>query len=185
MILEEEKWKQWQILFSRAPKSLLMVTAAMKMKDACSLEEKLWQTSVQFSCHSYMSNSLQYHGLQHARLPCPWPTPGACSNSCPSSRWCHLTVSSSASPFSSCVQSFPASGSFPMKSRLFASGGQSIGASASASVLSVNSQGWSPLGWTGWISSQSKGLWRVFSNITVQKCQFFSAQLSHIHTQQY
>ena len=116
-------------------------------------------------------------GLQHARLPCPSPTPGACSNSCPSRRWCHPTISSFVVPFSSCLQSFPASGSFPM-SQFLASGGQSIGVSASASVLPMNIQDWFPLGWTGWIFLQSKGLSRVFSNTRVQKHQFFSAQLS-------
>ena len=113
----------------------------------------------------------------HASPPCPSPNPGACSKSCPSSRWCHPTISSSVIPFSSCPQPFPASGSFQM-SQLCASGGQSIGVSASASVLLMNTQDWSPLGWTGWISLQSKGLSRVFSNTTVQKHQFFSAQLS-------
>ena len=134
-------------------------------------------SSVQFS-HSVVSDSLQPHGLRHARLLCPSLTiPGACSNSCPSSWWCHPTISSSVVPFSSCPHSFPASGSFPM-SQFFPSGGQSIGASASASVLPMNIQDWSPLGWTGWISLQSKGLSRVFSNTTVQKHQFFRAQLS-------
>ena len=135
---------------------------------------------------SVVSDSLWPHGLQHARPPCPSPTPGVHPNSCPSSRWCHPTISSSVIPFSSCPQSFPASGSFQM-SQLFASGGQSIGVSASTSVLPMNTQDWSPLGWTGWISLQSKGLSRVFSNTTVQKHQFFGAQLSsqsnsHIHT---
>ena len=116
-----------------------------------------------------MSDSLGLHGLQHPRLPSPSPTPRACSNSCPSNRWCHLTISFSVVPFSSCLQSFPASRSFPM-SQFFASGGQNIG--ASASVLSMNIQDWSPLGWTGWISLQSKGLSRVFSKTTVQKHQF-------------
>ena len=132
--------------------------------------------TVQFSC-SVMSASLRPHGLQHSRPPCPLPTPGACSNSCPSSRWCHPIISSSVVLFSSSLQSFPASESFPM-SQLFASGGQSIGVSASASVLPMNIQDWYPLGWTGWISLQSKGLSRVFSNTTVQKHQFFCAQLS-------
>ena len=141
--------------------------------------------SVQFSC-SVMSESSQSHGLQHTRLPCPAATPGACSNSYPLSLWCHPTVLSSVAPFSSCLQSFPASGSFPV-SQLFTSGGQRTGATASASVLPVNIQDWSPLGWTGWISLQSKGLSRVFSNTTVQKHQFFNTQLSlwpnsHIHT---
>ena len=117
-----------------------------------------------------MSNSLWLHGLQHAKLPRPSPTPGVYSNSCPLSWWCHPTISSSVIPFSSCLQSFPASGSFPV-SQSFASGGQSIGVSASASVLPMNIQDWSPLGWTGRISLQSKGLSRVFSNTTVQKHQ--------------
>ena len=131
---------------------------------------------VQFS-HSVLSNSLQHHGPQHTRLPCPSPTPGAYSNSCPSSWWCHPTISSSVISFSSHLQSFPASGSFQM-SWLFVSCGQSIGVSTSASVLPMNTQDWSPLGWTGWISLQSKGLSRVFSNTTVQKHQFFDTQLS-------
>ena len=133
-------------------------------------------TLVQFS-RSVMSNSLWPQGLQHARLPCLSPTPRACSNSCPLNEWCQPTISSSVIAFSSCLQSFPASGSFPM-SQFFASGGQSIGVSTSASVLPVNIQDWSPLGWTGWISLQSKGLSRVFSNTTVQKHQFFTVQLS-------
>ena len=120
-------------------------------------------SSVQFS-HSVVSDSLRSHGLQHARLHCP-PTPGACSNSCPSSWWCHPTISPSVVPFSSHLQSFPASGSF-QRSQFFTSGGWSIGVSASPSVLSMNIQDWFPLGWTGWISSQSKGLSRVFSNTT-------------------
>ena len=132
---------------------------------------------VQFS-RSVMSDSLQPHRQQHTRPPCPSPTPGVYPNSCPLSRWCHPTISSSVIPFSSCLQSFPASGSFPV-SQFFASVLiQSTGVSASASVLPVNTQDWSPLGWTGWISLQSKGLSRVFSNTTVQKHQFFGAQLS-------
>ena len=132
--------------------------------------------SVQFS-RSVVSDSLRLNELQHARPPCPSPTPGVHSNSCPSSQWCHPAISSSVVPFSSCLQYLPASGSFPM-SQLFAWGGQSIGVSALASVLPVNTQDWSPLEWTGWISLQSKGLSRVFSNTTVQKHQFFGAQLS-------
>ena len=134
---------------------------------------------LQFSSfsQSVMSNSLRPHGLQHARPPYPSPAPGAYSNSCPLCQWCHPTTSSSVIPFSSCLQSFPASGSFQM-SQLFASGGQSIGLSALASVLPMNIQDWFPLGWTDWISLRSKGLSRVFSNTTVQKHQFFSAQLS-------
>ena len=144
-----------------------------------------WFSSVQFSL-SVVSDSLLPHGLQHTRAPCPSPAPGACSNSCLSSRWCHPTISFSVVPFSSCPQSFSASGSFPM-SQLFTWGGQSIGVSASASVLPVNTQDWSPLGWTCWISLQSKRPSRVFSNTTVQKYQFFGAQLSlesnsHIHS---
>ena len=125
-----------------------------------------------------MSDSLWPHELQHARPPCPSPTPGAYSNSFPLSWWCHPTISSSVIPFSSCLLSFPASGSFPM-SQFFTSGGQSSGVSASASVLPMNIHGWFPLGLTGLISLQSKGLSRVFSNTTVQKHQLFSAQLSH------
>ena len=133
-----------------------------------------------------MSDCLQPHGLQHARSPCPSPTPRVYSNSCPLSWWCHPTISSSVVPFSSHLQSFPASGSFKM-SQFFTSGGQSIGVSVSASVLPMNIQGWFPLGWTGLISLLSKGLPKVFSNTTVQKHQFFGAQLSsqsnsHIHT---
>ena len=134
------------------------------------------RSSVQFSC-SVVSNSLWPHGLQHARPPCPSPTPGACSNTCPLSQWHHPNISSSVVPFPSHLQSFRASGSFPT-SQFFASGGQSIGVSALASILPKNIQDWFPLGWTGWISLQSKGLSRVFSNTTVQKHQFFSAQLS-------
>ena len=130
--------------------------------------------SVRFS-RSVMSDSLWTHGLQHARLPCPSLTPRACSNSCPWSWWCHLTISSSVVPFSSCLKSFPASGSFPM-SQFFTMGGQSTGASASASVLPMNIQDWFPLGLTGWISLQSKRLSRVFSSTTVQIHQFFGAQ---------
>ena len=132
-------------------------------------------SSVQFS-HSVMSNSLRPHGPEHARPPCPSPIPGVYPNSCPLSRWCHPTVSSSVVPVSSCLQSFPASGSFQMR-QLFASGGQSIGVSALASVLPMNTQDWSPLGWTGWNSLQSKRFSRVFSNTTVQKHHFFGAQL--------
>ena len=124
-----------------------------------------------------MSDSLRHHGLQQASLLCPPPSPGVCSNSCPLSQWCYLIISPSASPFSFCHQSFPVSGPFPM-SRLFASGGSSIGASASTSVLPMNSQGWFPLGLTGLISMQSKELSRVFSSTTIGKRQFFCAQPS-------
>ena len=138
-----------------------------------SLASDLW---VQFS-HSVVFDSLQPRGLQHARPPCPSPTPGAYPNSCPSHQWCHPTISSSVLPFSSHLQSFPASGSFQM-SWLFIPSGRSIGVSVSTSVLPMNTQDWSPLGWTGWISLQFKGLSRVFSYTTVKKHQFFSAQLS-------
>ena len=139
----------------------------------------------QFS-RSVVSNSLWPHGLQPPRPPCPSPTPRVYSNSCPLSRWYHPTISSSVFSFSSHLQSFPGSGSFQM-SQFFTSGGWSIGASASTSVLLMNTQDWFPLGWTGWICLQSKGLSRVFSNTTVQKHQFFSTQVSlqsnsHIHT---
>ena len=140
--------------------------------------------SVQFS-RSVVSDSLQPHEPQHARPPYPSPALRVHPNPCPSSQWCRPTISSSVVPFS-CPQSFPASGSFPM-SQLFASGGQSIGVSASTSVLPMDTQDWSPLGWTGWISLQFKGPSRFLSNTTVQKHQFFGAQLSsqsnsHIHT---
>ena len=130
----------------------------------------------QFS-HSVVSDSLRPHGLQHARPPCLSVTPRVCSNLCPLSWWCHPTILSSVVPFFSHLQSFPGSGSFQM-SQFFTSGGQSIGVSALAWVLPVNIQDWFPLGWTGWISLQSKGPLRVFSNITVQKEQFFNAQVS-------
>ena len=134
--------------------------------------------SVQFS-RSVMSDSLQPRGLQHVRSPCPSPTPGVYSNSCPLSHWCHPTISSSDLPFSSCLQSFPASGSFPV-SQFFAPGGQSIGASASASVLPMTIQDQFPLGRTDWISLLSEELSRVFSNTTVQKHQFFSALIFYL-----
>ena len=138
----------------------------------------LWlsMSSVQFSC-SVVSNFLWPHGLQHSKPPCSSPTPRVHSNSCPWNRWCHLTISSSVIPFSSSLQSFPASGSFPV-SQFSTSGGQSIGALASASVLLMNIQDWFPLGLTSLISMRSKGLSRVFSSTTVEKRQFFRAQLS-------
>ena len=142
---------------------------------------------IQFSSVTQLWLTLCHpHEPQHARPPCPSPTPGVYPNSCPLSQWCHPTISSSVVLFSFCLQSFPKSGSFPM-SQLFALGSQNIGVSALASVLPMNTQDWSPLGWTCWISLQSKGLSRVFSNTTVQKHQIFSAQLglysnSHIHT---
>ena len=142
-------------------------------------------SSIQFNC-SVMFDSMRPHGLQHARPPCPLPTPGAYSNSCPSSQWCHPNISSSVIPFSSCFQSVLASRSFP-RSQFFASGGNSIGVSASTSVLLMNIQDWFPLGWTGWLFLKSNGLSRVFSSTIIQKHQFFSAQFSlwsnsHIHT---
>ena len=135
-------------------------------------------SSVQFS-YSVMSDSLQPHESQHASPPCLSPTPGVNPNPCPLSQWCHPAMSSSVVPFSSRPESLPALGSFPM-SQLFAWCGQSIGVSASASVLPMSTQDWSPLGWTGWISLQSKGLSRLFANTTVQKHQFFGAQLSSL-----
>ena len=138
------------------------------------------QTSIRYVVHfshSVVSVSFRPHELQHARPPCTSPTPGVYPNSCPLSRWCHLAISSSVIPFFSCFQSFPTSGSFQM-SQLFASGGQNTRVSALTWVLPVNTQDWSPLGWTGWISLQSKGLSRVFSNTTVQKHQFFGTQPS-------
>ena len=136
--------------------------------------------------HSVMSDSWWPHGLQHDRLSCDPLSPGVCTNSCPLSRWCYPTISSSAAPFSSCLQSFPESESLPV-SQFFASGGQSIGVSAQASILPMNIQDWFPLGWTGLVSLLIKGLSRVFSNTTVQKHEFFTVQSSlwsnsHIHT---
>ena len=148
----------------------------MSYSDEFLIYKHIQFSSVQFS-RSVMSDYLQPHELQHARSPCPSPTPRVHSDSCPSSRWCHPAISSSVVPFSSCPQSLPASKSFPM-SQLFAWGGQSIGVSAFASVLPMNTQDWSPLGWTGWISLLSKGLSRVFSNTTVQKHHFFGTHLS-------
>ena len=146
-----------------------------------SLEDLEIYRSAQFSSVQPLSgvrlNTVGPHEPQHTRPPCPSPTPRVYPNPCPLSQWCHPTISSSVVPFSSCPQSFPASGSFPM-SQFFASGGQGIGVSASASLLPMYIQDWFTLGWTGGISMQSKGLSRVFSNTTVQKHQFFSAQLS-------
>ena len=149
------------------------------------LDSSRGSSVVQFS-RSVMSDSLRPHEPQHTRSPCPFPTPGGYPNPCPLSRWCYPIISSSVIPFFSCPQSFPASGSSQI-SQLFISGGRSIGVSASTSVLPMNTQDWSPLGWTGWISLKFKRLSRVFSNTTVQKHQFFDAQLSlrsnsHIHT---
>ena len=157
--MQRELTKQQNLLWSAAPK----------------------MCSVQFSC-SVMSDSLWPHESQHTRPPCPSPTPGVHSDSWPLSQWCHPAISSSVIPFSSCPQTLPASESFLM-SQLFAWGGQSAGVSVLASFLSKKSQGWSPSEWIGWISLQSKGLSRVFSNTTVQKHQLFSTQPnSHIHT---
>ena len=160
------------ILYKRVPEKYLLLL-------------HLWLCSVQFS-HSVVSDSLQPYESQHARPPCPSPTPGVHSDSCSSSQWCHPAISSSVVPFFSCPQSLPAPKSFPM-SQLFAWGVQSTGVSALASVLPKKTQGWSPSEWTSWICLQSKGLSRVFSNTTVQKHQFFGAQPSsqsnsHIHT---
>ena len=149
---------QWKYFFILKTLSLILKTLS------CCLQN----SSVTQSCPT-----MRPHGLQHTRPPCPLPTPRAYSNSCPSSQWCHPTISSSVVPFSSCLQSFPASGSFT-KSQVFVWGGQHIGVSALASVLLMNIQDWSPLVWTGWISLQSKGLSRVFSNTTVQEHQFFN-----------
>ena len=163
--------------------SRLFLTA--NMKNQTILLSKWKFSFLQFS-RSVVSDSLRPHESQHTRPPCPSPTPGVHSDSRPSSRWCHPAISSSVVPFSSCPQSLPASGSFPV-SQLFAWGGQSTGASALASFLPKKSQGWFPSEWTAWISLQPKGLSRVFSNTTVQKHQFFGAQPSsqsnsHIHT---
>ena len=170
---DARKWVLWtefleEALWGRKDRS----TPRMYLLQWGQISAPSMMKEVQCSHFSHFSRlvvtySLQPHRLQHARLPCSSPTPRACSNSCPLSQWCHLTISSSVIPFF-CLQSFPNSGSFPM-SQFFTSGGQSIGVSASASVLPMNIQDWSPLGWTGWISLQSKGLSRVFSNTTVQK----------------
>ena len=181
--MDKEMW-ECKYTSLRQKDMLAFVTTWMKPEDIMPSEIS-HISSVQLS-HSVVSDSLWPHESQHARPPCPSPTPRVYSNPCPSSRWCHPAISSSVIPFSSCPQSLPASGSFPISQR-FTWGGQSIGVSASASVLPMNTQDWSPLGWTGWISLQSKGLWRVFSNTIVQKHQFFGAQLSsqsnsHIHT---
>ena len=161
-------------------------TQKKMLLDCCSWVTSLHKTPW-YALSSVVSNSLRSRGLQDARPPRPSPTPGVFSNSCPLSQWRHPTISSSVVPFSSHFQSFPASGSSPM-SQFFTSGGQNIGASASASVLPMSIQDWLPLGWTGWIALLSKGVSRVFPNTPVQKHQFFGAQLSlwsnsHIHIQ--
>ena len=190
---QEFKWNYLtfsQYLFSPSYffSEIIQISASLLFK-----KKKYWSivdlqccaSSVQFS-FSVVSDSLRPREPQHSRPPCPSPTPGVHPNPCPLSQWCHPTISSSVAHLSSCPPSFPESGSFQM-SQLFASGGQRIGVSALASFLPKNTQDWSPLEWTGWISLQSKGLSRVFSNTTVQKHQFFSAQISlesnsHIHT---
>ena len=158
-----------------SPRLVLLYFQIINFKSIPRKKSKLL-SSVQSSC-SVVSNSLRLHELQHAGPPCPLPSPRVHPNTCPSSRWCHPTISPSVVCFSSCPQSFPASGSFPM-SHFFVTGGQSIGVSASTSVLQMNTQDWSPLGWTGCIFLQSKGLLRVFCKTTVKKDQLFGAQLS-------
>ena len=177
-------WGFFRILYIKSPGNKVFLSS---FQSWCLLLSCLiaLASSVQFS-RSVVSDSLRPYESQHARPPCPSPTPRVHPNPCPSSWWCHPAISSSVIPFSSCLQFFPALRSFPV-SQLFAWGGQSIGVSASTSVLPMNTQDWSSLGWTGWISLQSKGLTRVFSSTTVWKHQFFSAQLSsqsnsHIHT---
>ena len=167
---------KWSITFKTCISLCFISVTYNVIISYISIKKEDKYSSVQFSC-SVMSDSLQPHGLQHARPPCPSPTPGVFSNSCPLSQWCHPTVLVSVVPFSSRLQSFPASGSFQMN-QLFASGGQSIGVSASAAVLPTSILDWFPLGWTGLISLKSNGLSRVFSNTRVQKHQFFSTQLS-------
>ena len=157
-----KQWKLAEFIWGGS-----QITAAMKLKDACSLEEKLWPTSVQFSSAAQSSLTLCNPILQHARPPCPSPTPRVYSYSCPLSQRCHPTISSSVMPFSSRLQSFPTSGSFQM-SQLFASCSQSIGVSASTSVLPMNAQDWS-LEWTGWISLQSKGLSRMEYYLAIKR----------------
>ena len=176
----ETQWVQLlkiHVIKTNFQKNFMIIRGSIK-KNYPKLRNKTkkWLSSVQFSC-SVVSNSLRPYEPQYARPPCPSPTPGVHPNPYPLCRWCHTTISPSVIPFSSYLQSFPASGSFQM-SQLFASGGQSIGVSASTSVPPMNTPDWYPLEWTGWISLQSKGLSRVFSNTTVQKHKFFSAQLS-------
>ena len=181
-VLKFPWWGQWN------SKVMLTVDSRLCRWFLSPLSFLLFKTRISYPVlfsRSVMSESLWPHGLQHSRLLCPLPSPGVCSSSCPLNQWCHPNISSSVFPFSSHLQSFPASGSFPM-SQFFTSGGQSMGTSASVSALPINIQGWFPLGLTGLISSLSKGLSRVFSNTTVQKHHFFSAQLfllsnSHTH----
>ena len=178
----EKQWKQWETLISWAPKSLQMVTAAMKLKDTCSSEEKLWQTSVQFSC-SVVSDSLNPVDYAMPGFPVHHQLPQFTQTDV---HWVGDAIQPSHSLSSPAFNLSQHQGLFKM-SQLFASGGQSIGISASVSVLPMNTQDWSPLGWTGWISLQSKGCSRLFFNTTVQKHEFFGAQLSlqsnsYIHT---
>ena len=185
----ETQWVQLlkiHVIKTNFQKNFMIIRGSIK-KNYPKLRNKTkkWLSSVQFSC-SVVSNSLWPHEPQHASPPCQLPTAGVYPNPGPLSQWCHPSISSSVIPFSSCPQSFSATGSFKM-SQLFTWGAQTTGVSASRSVLPMNSQDWSPLGWTGWISLQSKGLSRAFSNTTVQKHQFFIARLSsqsnsHIHT---
>ena len=178
--------QSWGNVFRIAYWGIIWIRKNQREEDTKGEERlSLCHISVQFSC-SVVFDSLRPHELQHARPPCPSPTPRVHSNSCPSSWWCQPAISSSVVPFSFCSQSLPASETFPM-SQLFAWGGQSTRVAALATFLSKKTQHWSPLEWTGWISLQSKGFSRVFSNTTVQKHQFFGAQLSsqsntHIHT---
>ena len=177
VLVQTREWLIYHLTHHTVEKDLL---TNAKISWAPSICRAVWYlssfSSVQFS-HSVVSNSLRPHESQHTRPPCQSPTPGVYSNSGSSSQWCHPAISSSVIPFSSCPQSLPASGSFPT-SQLFAWGGQCTGVSASASVLPMNTQDWFPLGWTCWISLQSKGLSRVFSNTIVQKHQLFGTQLS-------
>jgi len=185
VIKEPNHWyPEGQWILSRINKNKSTIESAELWREEEKSHQSRFFFSVQFSC-SVLSDSLRPHELQHARLPCLSRTHGVHPNSCPSSQWCHPAISSSVVPFF-CPQSLPALGSFPM-SQLFTWGGQSTGVSALASVLPMNTQDWSPLEWTGWISLQFKGLSRIFSNTTLQKHQFFGAQLSspsnsHIHT---
>ena len=178
------RWFSWEVIIdSLCVYTDLQIDVKQSSHDSVHQEELVFSSWIRYAVsvgqfsRSVMSNSLRPHGLQHARPPCPSPTPRVYPNLCPLSRWCHPTISSYVVPFCSHLQSFPASGSFQM-SQLFASGGHSIRVSASPSVLPMNTQHWSPSEWTGWTSLQSKGLSRVFSNTTVQKHQFFGAQLS-------
>ena len=170
--------KYWSFRFTISPSNEYsgLISFRINRFDLLVVQGTLKRLLSQFS-NSVLSDVLWHHRLQHCKACMSTPTPGAYSNSCPSSRWCHPTISTSVVPFSTCLQSFPASQFFPM-SQFFPSGGQSTGVSASASVLPMNIQDWSPLGWTGWISLQSKGLPRVFSNTTLPKHQLFSTQLS-------